>query len=193
MRLVHCTFVFCNDSGLLCFHFCLIFCILTIYNCSTAERGILMDRCIRGGPKPSWGGLMLVYWFLCVVAQNMSSNLSFVKPLSSDLWAPGDLTPQLSSIFTQEGRETLNVTKRPILYSRITPAERTELVKQCFLCTRTTLELMLLPAPTSCPAQPHHPWAWLWIPRAGQSLPHCCSLWCSSASEWLQRTSSASR
>lgn len=55
---------------------------------------------------------MLVYWFLCVVVQNMSSNLSFVEPLSSDLWAPGDLIPQLCTIFTQESRETL---KRTIL------------------------------------------------------------------------------
>lgn len=137
----------------MCLHFYLIFCILTIYNCSTAEQGILMDQCIRGGPKPSWGGLMLVYWFLCVVAQNMSSNLSFVKPLSSDLWAPGDLTPQLCTIFTQESRETLNVTKRPILYSRITPSRAHE---ACW----TTLSVHQIclgaraPAPTSCPASP---------------------------------------
>lgn len=137
-------------------------------------------------------GLMLVCWFLCVVAQNMSSNLSFVEPLSSDLWAPGDLTPQLCTILTQGSRETLNVTKRPILYSRITPG-RAHRACQTTLSVHHNCPGARDPAPTACPAQHISPWAWLWVPGTGQSLPHCCSLWCSSATECLQRTPSASR
>lgn len=48
-----------NDGGLVCLHSCVLFCTFTprsIYSYSTAEQGILTDRCIRAAPKPRlWG------------------------------------------------------------------------------------------------------------------------------------------
>lgn len=98
----------------------------------------------RGSVHQKWtktqpvGVFVLVCWFLCVAAKNLSSNLLFVEPLSSDLWAPDDPTPQLCSILTQESTEALNVTKRGLFYTAEEhtelPPEHTELWNTLSVC-----------------------------------------------------------